>query len=169
MTSQISNDWQKWLQENYPNVRALDNEWTMERYDYPQYVRDGIMENWTKVNDNNGGTWYEPVYLKKKYGTVDAARKAISGINNDITKTVDTKTVDDFEKFVNNVENKDDDGKSFATSYKDAGFDAGMDDANKKGIDIMEKDGMKAAIKYMFTDQDSGRQLSYGEMRMRYG
>jgi hypothetical protein len=139
----------------------------MERYDYPQYVRDGIMENWTKVNDDNGGTWYEPVYLKTKYGTIEAARKAISGIT---TKTVDdtTKTVD-FENFVNNVENKDDDGKSFATAYKDAGFDAGMDDANKKGIDIMEKDGMEAAVKYMFTDQDSGRQLSYGEMRMRYG
>jgi len=161
------NNWQKWLQENWPNVRALDNDWTMERYDYPQYVRDGIMENWTKVNDDNGGTWYEPVYLETKYGTIEAAIKAISGIT---TKTVDdtTKTVD-FENFVNNVENKDDDGKSFATAYKDAGFDAGMDDANKKGIDIMEKDGMKAAVKYMFTDQDSGRQLSYGEMRMRYG
>ena len=99
--------------------------------------------------------------------TIEAAIKAISGIT---TKTVDdtTKTVD-FENFVNNVENKDDDGKSFATAYKDAGFDAGMDDANKKGIDIMEKDGMEAAVKYMFTDQDSGRQLSYGEMRMRYG
>jgi len=162
MTSQTSNDWQKWLQENYPNVRALDNDWTMERYDYPQYVRDGIMKNWTKVNDNNGGTWYEPVYLETNYGTVDAARKAISGIDT-------TKTVDDFENFVNNVENKDDDGKSFATAYKDAGFDACMDDANKKGIDIMEKDGMEAAVKYMFTDQDSGRQLSYGEMRTRYG
>ena len=162
MTSQTSNDWQKWLQENYPNVRALDNDWTMERYDYPQYVRDGIMDNWTKVNDDNGGTWYEPVYLKTKYGTVDAARKAISGIDT-------TKTVDDFENFVNNVENKDDDGKSFATAYKDAGLSSGMDDANKKGIDIMEKDGMKAAVKYMFIDQDSGRQLSYGEMRTRYG
>ena len=165
MTSQTSNNWQKWLQENWPNVRALDHDWTMERYDYPQYVRDGIMENWTKVNDNNGGNWYEPVYLETKYGTVEAARKAISSI--DTTKTVDT--VDKFQEFVNNVENKDDDGKSFATAYKDAGLSEGMDDANKKGIDIMEKDGMEAAVKYMFTDQDSGRQLSYGEMRMRYG
>ena len=165
MTLQTSNDWQKWLLENHPNVRAIGyHNWTMKRNDYPPYVRDGIMENWTKVNDNNGGTWYEPVYLETKYGTIDAARKAISGINNDITKTVD-----DFEKFVNNVENKDDDGKSFATAYKDAGFDAGMDDANKKGIDIMEKDGFEAAVKYMFTDQESGRQLSYSEMRMRYG
>jgi len=56
--------WQKWLQENCPNVKALDHgQW--ERYDYPQYVRDGITENWIKVNDENGGTWHEPNYHKE--------------------------------------------------------------------------------------------------------
>jgi hypothetical protein len=33
----------------------------------------------------------------------------------------------------------------------------------------MEKEGMDAAVKYMFTDQETGGQLSYGAMRMRYG
>ena len=60
--------WKKWLQENWPNVKALDHDWAMERYDYPQYVRDGIAENWVKVNDENGGTWYEPNYHKEMGG-----------------------------------------------------------------------------------------------------
>ena len=40
---------------------------------------------------------------------------------------------------------------------------------NKDAINIMASQGAEAAIKHMFTDQDTGRQLSYGEMRMRYG
>ena len=44
-----------------------------------------------------------------------------------------------------------------------------MDDVNKKGLDVMATEGMEAAVKHMFTDQETGRTLSYGEMRMRYG
>lgn len=44
-----------------------------------------------------------------------------------------------------------------------------MDDANKKAMDVMQKDGPKEAIKHMFTDQKTGRQLSYSEMRYLYG
>jgi len=178
MTSQ-TNNWKTWLQENWPNVRGVDHDWTMEGYDYPQYVRDGIMENWTKINDNNGGLWYETSYLETEYGTIENARKVIENVKAKNAKAENARKVienakadkieNEFQKFIDNVDKKKDDGKAFATAYKVAGFDAGMDDANKKGIDIMEKDGMKAAVKYMFTDQDSGRQLSYGEMRMRYG
>ena len=140
MNQENEKTWQEWLQENWPKVRALDHDWTMERYDYPQYVRDGIAENWIKVNDENGGTWHEPNYHKKKSGAASAAGAAAS-----------------------------DNGKSFATAYKDAGLSEGMDDANKKALDVMQNEGMDAAVKHMFTDQESGRQLSYGEMRMRYG
>ena len=63
--NQENMSWQKWLKENWPNVKALDHDWTMERYDYPQYVRDGITENWIKLNDENGGTWHEPNYHKE--------------------------------------------------------------------------------------------------------
>ena len=132
--------WQEWLQENCPNMRALDHDWTMERYDYPQYVRDGIAENWIKVNDENGGTWHEPNYHKKKLAESASDESASA-----------------------------DNGKSFATAYKDTGLSERMDDANKKALDVMQNEGMNAAIKHMFTDQESGRQLSYGEMRMRYG
>ena len=44
-----------------------------------------------------------------------------------------------------------------------------MDDHNKKAVDVMRTQGMNAAIQHMFTDQETGRQLSYGEMRARYG
>ena len=133
--TQTYNDWKKWLENNWPNVKALDHDWTMERYDYPQYVRNGIAENWIKVNDVNGGTWHEPEYHRLKCAE-----------------------------------------KSFAKSYEDSGLsdeDSGlsdeMDEINKNALKIMQNEGMEAAVNYMFTDQESGRQLSYGEMRMRYG
>ena len=44
-----------------------------------------------------------------------------------------------------------------------------MDDHNKKAADVMKAKGMSAAIEHMFTDQDTGRPLTYGEMRARYG
>ena len=91
--------WQKWLQENCPNVKALDhNQW--ERYDYPQYVRDGITENWIKLNDENGGTWYDPNYHKEK--SAASAGAASAGAASAA-------------------------GKSFATAYKDAGLSEGRD------------------------------------------
>lgn len=45
----------------------------------------------------------------------------------------------------------------------------GMDENNKKTMDVMEKEGWNAAVKHMFTDQKSKRQLSYSEMRDLYG
>lgn len=45
-----------------------------------------------------------------------------------------------------------------------------MDENNKKGMDVLAttNDWDKTA-KYMMTDQKTGRQLSYSEMRSRYG
>ena len=36
-------------------------------------------------------------------------------------------------------------------------------------MDIWKEKGVEEAIKNMFIDQDTGRTLSYSEMRMRYG
>ena len=57
----------------------------------------------------------------------------------------------------------------FAKKYKKTPMGKNMDEPNKKALDVMATEGMEAAVKHMFTDQESGRQLSYGEMRMRYG
>ena len=144
---------QTWMQENWPNCKVLDHDWTMERYDYPQEVRDWIKENWIKVNDENGGTFHEPEYHARQTANVDTPQNL----------------VDKFQKFIDTpIENKDD-GKSFAKSYKETPFGEGMDDANKKALDVMATEGMDSAIKHMFTDQETGRQLSYAEMRSRYG
>ena len=141
--NQENMSWQKWLKENWPNVKALDHDWTMERYDYPQYVRDGITENWIKLNDENGGTWYDPNYHKERsVGAVEAVGAVgAAGAH----------------------------GASGAGAHGASGLSEGMDDTNKKALDVMQNEGMEAAVKHMFTDQESGRQLSYGEMRMRYG
>ena len=44
-----------------------------------------------------------------------------------------------------------------------------MDSNNKQALNVWAEQGEKAAVAHMFTDQETGRQLSYGEMRMRYG
>ena len=43
-----------------------------------------------------------------------------------------------------------------------------MDEANKKAVDVLKKKGEKAFLKHVFTGDD-GEQLSYAEMRMKYG
>jgi len=164
--NQTDNDWKEWLQNNWPKLRALDHNWTMERYDFPQYVRNGIAANWIKVNNENGGTWEEPEYNRSKLQSVNTTVDDSDTVNDAVD---DSDTVNDALQKIINTAVKDDNGRSFAKVWKDIGFSEGMDDANKKGLDIMENEGMDAAVKYMFTDQKSGRQLSYSEMRTRYG
>lgn len=48
-------------------------------------------------------------------------------------------------------------------------FMPGMDEPNKKAAEVLQNQGTKAFIEHVFTDQDTGRNLSYAEMRMRYG
>ena len=60
-------------------------------------------------------------------------------------------------------------GQNFAKNYKKTEFAKMMDEPNKKALEVMANEGMNAAVKHMFTDQESGRQLSYAEMRSRYG
>lgn len=44
-----------------------------------------------------------------------------------------------------------------------------MDTHNQKAMDVAAKDGTDAFIKHVFTDQETGRKLTYAEMRSRYG
>ena len=44
-----------------------------------------------------------------------------------------------------------------------------MDDTNRRAFTVMAEEGVDAAVKHMFTDQKTGRALSYAEMRSRYG
>ena len=53
----------QWLRNNWPNMKTMDMNWTADRYDYPQYVRNYIENNWIKVSDRNGGTYTKPCLL----------------------------------------------------------------------------------------------------------
>ena len=44
-----------------------------------------------------------------------------------------------------------------------------MDDANKTAANVFNTQGEKAFLKHIFTDQETGRHMSYAEMRYRYG
>ena len=61
-----------------------------------------------------------------------------------------------------------DSADDFVHNIIDYNYDQ-MDDHNKKAADVMKTQGLDAAIQHMFTDQETGRQLTYGEMRARYG
>jgi len=153
----------EWLQSKWPNMRGCDVDWTMKRYDYPDYVCEYIKNNWIKISDSGGGTYHEPEYHKERLVTKTEG-KYDTGIGN-------SKELTEIIRNMVQGENpeEDDDGKGIAKLYQQTGFAKAMDENNKKALDVMAKEGMDAAVKHMFTDQKSGRQLSYAEMRSRYG
>lgn len=44
-----------------------------------------------------------------------------------------------------------------------------MDHYNAKAYNVLKNEGQDAFMKHVFTDQDTGKPMSYAEMRMRYG
>ena len=44
-----------------------------------------------------------------------------------------------------------------------------MDEANKTAANVFNTQGEKEFLKHIFTDQETGRTMSYSEMRYRYG
>ena len=66
-------------------------------------------------------------------------------------------------------QNQTDNGEGVAKLYQQTSFAKNMDEANKKALNVWATEGTGAAIKHMFTDQETGNQLSYAEMRSRFG
>lgn len=50
-----------------------------------------------------------------------------------------------------------------------AGLMPAMDNDNRAAAQVMATQGLSTAVQFMFTDQETGGQLSYSEMRARYG
>ena len=137
----MSNELAKeWLQSKWPNMRGCDVEWTMKRYDYPDYVCDYIKNNWVKISNDNGGVYHKPTYNKKSLN-------------------------DNQKKEQEEEEEKADDGKEMAKIYQQTGFAKGMDENNKKALDVMAKEGMDAAAKHMMSNAGG----DYARMRSMYG
>ena len=142
-------DPKQWMNTRWPNCKAVDENWTFARYDYPETVCQYIRDNWIKVSEEGGGTYNEPTYHRERFPNLYEKENP--------SETKDEK------------ENAPKEGQEFAQAYKETTFYEGMDDANKKAVNVMAEQGMEAAVKHMFTDEKSGRQLSYAEMRMRFG
>ena len=142
-------DPKQWMNSRWPNCKEVDENWTFARYDYPETVCQYIRDNWIKVSEEGGGTYHEPTYHRERFPNLYEKENP--------SETKDEK------------ENAPKEGQEFAQAYKETLFYEGMDDANKKAVNIMAEEGMEAAVKHMFTDEKSGRQLSYAEMRMRFG
>ena len=128
-------DGKAWLAANWPVMRVADVNWTMERGEFPSYVKDYICNSgdWVKVNDENGGTYCEKVHFEQSYKKNMIARGWTP------PETVQQK------------------------------FNNGMDERNKAALKVLQTEGTDAAVKHMFTDDKTGGQLSYSEMRSRYG
>ena len=50
----------EWYHANWPRCIGLDIHWTSRGYDFPEHVVEWIKNdatNWTKLNDDNGGTY----------------------------------------------------------------------------------------------------------------
>lgn len=54
------------------------------------------------------------------------------------------------------------------TSAKESSIINGMDKANQEALNVLLTKGEKDFIEHIFTGED-GRQLTYAEMRARYG
>jgi hypothetical protein len=84
-------------------------------------------------------------------------------VENNETFKLNTLTL---EEHIDNICNPNDIkgwGKSI-TSYND-----NMDKHNKEAVDIISTGDIKKTIEYMFKHEETGNQLTYSEMRERYG
>ena len=64
--------------------------------------------------------------------------------------------------------------RSFFKSFRERVFGTkSMNNKEKqdqiKAVEVLEKEGDAAFVKHVFTDQDTGKPLTYGEMRALYG
>ena len=164
-----------WLKAHWPSVRALDNDWTMERYDYPPEVRVWVKNNWIKVSEHNGGTYQEPHYHRKRYPTCACdfcnkkEDKEISQLTQQNTnfEPITLRKSNRYAVDITKQEpyNEIDDSKDFAKEYQKTAFAKGMDDANAKALDIMAKEGADNAAKHMMKMAGG----DYARMRSMYG
>tara|TARA_B100000902_G_C27304095_1_gene914420 strand:- start:720 stop:1322 length:603 start_codon:yes stop_codon:yes gene_type:complete len=178
-----------WLETNWPKMRVADVNWTMERGNFPSNTREYIFNSgdWIKVNDENGGTYCEKLYYEQTYKNGLSQAKIQQLAECQIEQLIDTKIVKEkleakkleidklaaieakfnakkntaqkFQQYFNNKKNRE-----CKCCIKN-----NMDKRNQNALNVLQNEGTKAAIKHMFTDDKSGRQLSYSEMRSRYG
>lgn len=50
----------EWLNQYFPKVRIVNTTYTMKRYEFPDEVCEWIKTTWTKISDEDGGTYTKP-------------------------------------------------------------------------------------------------------------
>ena len=84
-------------------------------------------------------------------------------IKHDESFKLNTLTLEEHIDNICNPKNIKGLGSSITPSYDQ------MDNFNKNATDIMATGNMKKAVEHMFKDEETGKQLTYAEMRSRYG
>lgn len=84
-------------------------------------------------------------------------------MKNNETFKLNTLTLEEHVNNVCNPKNINGWGVSISPSYHQ------MDNHNKKAADIMATGNFKKAVEHMFMDEETGKSLTYAEMRSRYG
>ena len=56
-----------WFYTRFPRCYLVDKNFTFEKYNFPDYVRTYIINNWKYVSNDGGGTYCEPSMYKKKF------------------------------------------------------------------------------------------------------
>jgi hypothetical protein len=87
----------------------------------------------------------------------------------DSSKVIETPVTEQVTTTITTQETTTQEKPTSETKINLEPFMPGMDEANKKAAEVLQNQGTKAFIDHVFTDQDTGRKLSYAEMRMRYG
>jgi len=109
---------------------------------------------------------YSDNHIKKLEALLEEKQSNVISIKNDFTKAVnDRKRVEEELKSAK-IKKESNDFTNFINKLSDLN---NMDDPNKEAAHIMCTQGVDAGIKHMFTDQDTGRELTYSEMRSRFG
>ena len=148
-TNDLQIDPEEWLQKRFPNLKRCDVNYTMDRYSFPEKVREHIRAKWVKVNDENGGTYEKALFFPSTEYLMS---------NGEDTVTVTGRVP------LNSLQ------ESWKNEYKGNGLIRGnpMDDANAAAAAVLTTEGGQAAVTHMFT-RDDGSTRSYAEMRMTYG
>jgi len=87
----------------------------------------------------------------------------------DSSKVIETPVTEQVTTTITTQETTTQEKPTSETKINLEPFMPGMDEANKKAAQVLQNQGTKDFIDHVFTDQDTGRKLSYAEMRMRYG
>jgi len=173
-----------WMADHCPNVRKLDVNWTMERYDYPAEVRDWIMSSpdWRLVSTDNGGTYERvvqveasvitPETIPPEHSSISIAIEApppvapppltplqIPNDDDEAYETIDIRTpippIAAQEVPVETSQSREEQSKAFAKDYQETQLAAAMDAANKKALDVWADQGITAAVAHMFKRPES--------------